>query len=478
MKPTKPLSAQFVLRICRLNRLSHLALFFIVACASTLNAQNRTVLLISVDGMKPEYVTKADEHGLKVPNMRKMMQEGAYAEGVIGVVPTVTYPSHTTLVTGVWPEKHGIYANTTFDPERKNLGGWYWYFEDIKVPTLWDAAKSAGLTTASVNWPVTVGAPVNYLLPEIWRTGTADDLKLLRAVSTPGLMAKLESTLGAYPEPINSSPENDRMRTKFAIAILQQYKPKLMAVHLAALDHAEHETGPFSTESNAVMEQIDEMIGQLRDAALAIDPQTVICVVSDHGFMPTNHRLNLTAAFVKAGLMEPGTDTNSAGAIPLKSWQASPWISGGLAAIILKDPKDEAVTSKVRALLKQLAADPRSGINRIVERDELKKLGGFPNASFLVDLKSGYQFDTSLNGEIFRDTKPNGTHGYLPEHPELRSSFFIAGAGIAKARMLGVIDMRQIAPTLAGLFGGSLPTADGKPLPVTSQDGSISNKGN
>jgi predicted AlkP superfamily pyrophosphatase or phosphodiesterase len=468
MKTSKAFSAYLVaIRVCRL---SILTFFCLLLCTCALNAQNRSVLLISVDGMKPEYITKADEHGLKIPNMRKMMQEGAYAEGVNGVVPTVTYPSHTTLITGVWPEKHGIYGNTTFDPERKNLGGWYWYAEDIKVPTLWDAAKAAGLPTASVNWPVTVGAPIDYLLPEVWRTGTPDDLKLIRALSTPGLLRTLESTLGAYPEPIDASPENDRTRAKFAEAILRQYKPRFMAVHLAALDHAEHETGPFSAESNAVMEQMDTMVGQLRDAALAVDPQTVICVVSDHGFLPTSHRLNLTAAFVKEGLMEPGKDTTSSGATPLKSWQATPWVSGGSAAIMLKDPNNEGVASKVRALLKQLAADPRSGINRVVERDELKKLGGFPNASFLVDLKSGYQFDTSLTGEIFRDTKPNGTHGYLPEHPELRSSFFITGPGIAKARTLGVIDMRQIAPTLAGFLGGSLPTADGKSLPITRQE--------
>jgi predicted AlkP superfamily pyrophosphatase or phosphodiesterase len=473
MKNTKLLSAHLVvLRMCLFGILC------VLAGTCTLNAQSHSVLLISVDGMRPDYVTKADEHGLKIPNMRKMMQEGAYAEGVIGVVPTVTYPSHTTLITGVWPEKHGIYANTTFDPERKNLGGWYWYAEDIKVPTLWDAAKSAGLTTASVNWPVSVGAPVNYLLPEVWRAGTADDQKLIRVLSTPGLLATLESTLGAYPEPINSSPEDDGMRAKFAEAILRQYKPRFMTVHLAALDHTEHETGPFSVESNAVMEQIDEMIGQLRDAALAADPQAVICVVSDHGFLPTSHRLNLSAAFVKEGLMQPGTETTSSGATPLKSWQATPWISGGLAAIVLKDPNDEAVRSKVSALLNQLAADPKNGINCIVERDELKKLGGFPNASFLVDLKSGFQFDSNLTGAVTRDTKPNGTHGYLPEHPELRSSFFITGPGIAKARSLGVIDMRQIAPTLAPLFGGSLPTADAKPLPVTSQEGLPPGKGN
>lgn len=466
MKTTHAPSAHPVVRMFHSN---FLILLCLMACAGALHAQKHTVLMISVDGMKPEYVTRADEHGLKVPNMRKIMAEGTHADGVTGVLPTVTYPSHTTMITGVWPEKHGIYGNTTFDPERKNLGGWYWYFEDIKVPTLWSAAKAIGLTTASVNWPVSVGAPVDYLLPEIWRAGTPDDRKLMRVVSTPGLMATLENNLGPVPEAIEATPEDDRGRAKAAIFILQKYKPGFMTVHLSALDHAEHEKGPFSPEANAVMEQIDEMVGQLREAVLANDPQAVVCVVSDHGFLPTSHRLNLTSAFVKAGLIEPDTEANADGVIPVKSWQASVWVAGGLAAIVLKDPNDETMRNKVSALLKQIAADPKNGVNRIVERDEIKKMGGFPNASFLVDMKSGYQFDTSLNGELERDTKPGGTHGYLPEHPELRSSFFIVGAGIAKGRDLGLIDIRQIAPTVAGQFGGSLPSADGKPLPVSSK---------
>jgi hypothetical protein len=115
------------------------------------------LVMISIDGLRPDYVTAADDHGAKVPNLRRFMKEGAYAEGVAGVVPTVTYPSHTTLVTGVWPATHGILANTTFDPLQKNYQGWYWYAEDIRVETLWDAAAQAGRTTASIQWPVTVG---------------------------------------------------------------------------------------------------------------------------------------------------------------------------------------------------------------------------------------------------------------------------------------------------------------------------------
>src|SRR5580704_13430426 len=127
------------------------------------------LVVISIDGLRPDYVTAADAHGAKVPNLRRFMKEGTYADGVTGVVPTVTYPSHTTLVTGVWPATHGILANTTFDPLQKNYQGWYWYAEDIRVPTLWDAAGQAGRSTASVQWPVTVGAKITWDIPEVWR---------------------------------------------------------------------------------------------------------------------------------------------------------------------------------------------------------------------------------------------------------------------------------------------------------------------
>ncbi len=101
------------------------------------------LVVISVDGLRPDYVTAADAHGAKVPQLRKFLHDGTYAQGVTGVIPTVTYPSHTTLMTGVWPAKHGILANQTFDPLQKNHEGWYWYAEDIRVPTLWDAAAAA-----------------------------------------------------------------------------------------------------------------------------------------------------------------------------------------------------------------------------------------------------------------------------------------------------------------------------------------------
>src|ERR1700688_4186647 len=108
------------------------------------------VMLRSVDGLKPEAIVDASRHGLKVPNLRAFLVDGAYATGVRGVLPTLTYPSHMTLMTGTSPARHGIYANTTFDPLDRNEGGWYWYAEDARVATLWSAAGAAGLKTANV----------------------------------------------------------------------------------------------------------------------------------------------------------------------------------------------------------------------------------------------------------------------------------------------------------------------------------------
>lgn len=127
-----------------------LALLFLAS--SLVAQQRRPVLMISIDGLRPDYVTHADEHQLKIPTLCRFLTEGTYADGVVGVFPTVTYPSHTTLVTGVWPAEHGIFNNTRFDPEHKFGGAWYWYADQVKVPTLWSAAKAASGAVTVTNW--------------------------------------------------------------------------------------------------------------------------------------------------------------------------------------------------------------------------------------------------------------------------------------------------------------------------------------
>ena len=138
------------------------------------------VLMVSIDGLRPGDVVEANQRGIAAPHLTEFLTRGTYATGVRNVLPTLTYPNHTTLITGVWPAQHGIYGNATFDPTRANMGGWYWYYSDIKVPTLWSAVKDHGGNVASVSWPVSVGAPVDENIPNLGNR-TQDDVKLRTA---------------------------------------------------------------------------------------------------------------------------------------------------------------------------------------------------------------------------------------------------------------------------------------------------------
>jgi predicted AlkP superfamily pyrophosphatase or phosphodiesterase len=423
------------------------------------------VILISIDGLKPEYVLDADAHGLKIPALRRFLREGAYSTGVHGVVPTVTYPSHTTLITGVSPAKHGIYANTTFDPLRKNFGGWYWYAEDIKVPTLWDAAADAGLSTANVHWPVSVAARITYNLPQYWRAGTSDDHKLLRTLATPGLLDALEKDLGPYADGIDESINGDENRAKFAARLLELKHPAFATIYLTALDHEQHTSGPFSVQSNATLERIDAAVaGILASIQSTYGDHAVVCIVSDHGFVAADKALNLAVAFRNAGLIEFGAENRSAFAPardPIKSWKAMIWGAGGSAAIVLHDKNDAATKSKVADLLAKLAAYPANGIDRIVPESELHARGGFPDAAFLVALRPGFVTGDAVSGNIVTPSASfRGMHGYWPDLPEMNASFFILGPGIPAGRSLGLIDMRANAPTLAQILGLRLPSAE------------------
>jgi predicted AlkP superfamily pyrophosphatase or phosphodiesterase len=422
------------------------------------------LLVISIDGMRPDYVIEAGKHHLKVPTLRKMMEEGACAQGVIGVNPTVTYPSHTTLVTGVSPAEHGIYNNTPFDPTGANQGGWYWYAVDIKVPTLFDAVAAASKTTANIEWPVTVGAQgIRYNIPEYRRAKAPDDLKLLESLVRPdGYLEELERRLGPYTYNGNEGIPDDEVRARFAIQIIKDKKPYFTTVHLISLDHQSHGHGPFSPEANAAIEAIDGMVDRLGKAALANDPATVIAVVSDHGFARITHTLNWRIPFSAAGLIKQDQPD---------AWKVSMWSAAGAnAAVMLEDPNDPALRAKVKTLLEHLRADPGNGISAILDRNEIQASGGWPTASFILAMKPGYAVGGGWTGDLVTEEKnAGGTHGWLPQEPDMHASFLITGEGIAKDKNLGTIDMRQIAPTFAKILGVKLPSARAVPLPVQAR---------
>ena len=436
-------------------------------CAGTSALGQGPVLLISIDGLRPDYVTQADAHHLRIPNLRRILAEGTHAAGVQGVFPTVTYPSHTTIVTGAWPAVHGILNNQRFDPERKLSGAWYWYAPQIQVPTLWSAAHAAGLSTASVSWPVTADSEaIDFLIPEYWRTASPaeasnpDDRLLIDAISRPsGEVARIAARTGVgYLRGNETDGPADEIRTRYSLDLMARHHPRFMTIHLSSLDEEQHLYGPFSAEADSDLELLDGMVGRLVEQERANDPNPTVAIVSDHGFAAIHTAVNLYVPFVEAGLIETGK--SAGGTVEVKSWLAQPWLAGGMAAIMLHDPADQRTREKVHALLARLAADPATGIEDVLDPKQVAALGGFPGAAFVVTLKSGFYTGSALAGPLLIETPGHGTHGYNPATtPEMRASFFIVGPGIVAGRDLGLIDMRQIAPTLARVLQVQLPGA-------------------
>ena len=439
--------------------LAALALLGAVPAASA-----RPVLLISLDGLRPGDVSDAAARGLKVPNLRRFLTQGSYADGVIGILPTVTYPSHTTLITGAWPARHGIVNNQTFDPTQINRENWYWYASDIKVPTLWDAAHAARLSTGNIHWPVSVGArSIDWNLPQIWITGHPDDAKLLAALASPGLLPELQATEGPYAAGIDDSIAGDEIRGRFAVRLIALHHPDFLTVYLTGLDTMQHHEGPDTPEAHGVLERLDTIVGQLVAAEQAAHPDAAVAVVSDHGFAHVNRALNLWRAFIDAGLVRGADAGPMRGGWKITAWDAVPWVSGGSIAVVLARPDDAALQAKVADLLARLKADPRNGIATIITRAAIARAGGNPQADFYLDLADGFMALPFRGPDLplVIDPAPyKGMHGYFPADPRMRSTFLVMGAGVPQGHDLGVIDMRAIAPTLAALLGVKLGGAE------------------
>lgn len=409
------------------------------------------LVVISIDGMMPSRYMSAGP--ARLPTLRRLMREGVYAEGVVGVMPSSTYPSHTTLITGVPPAVHGIYDNRIPDPEGQANGAWYWYSREIKVQTLPTTAHARGLRVAAVSWPVSVGLDIDYNVPEFWRSNHPETITLLRALSTPRNIIDAAEIWRGKPF---EWPQTDKHRTDFAKFLIRTYQPELVMVHLVETDSAQHDYGPGSDEALQAHERVDGYVGEildaLKDAGLA--ETTNVAIVSDHGFLPISKQLQLNTAFKDAGLLT----VDARGSIT--AWQAYAHPSGGSAYIYLKDGHDAALASRVHELLQKLQADPANGIRTLFTKEELASIGSHPDASFAVDMADGY-YAGAGTAELLGVPGSKGGHGFDPTRPALHASFIASGPAFTRRGSVGIVRMTQIAPTLARVLGvGLAPEAD------------------
>jgi predicted AlkP superfamily pyrophosphatase or phosphodiesterase len=339
-------------------------------------------VLISVDGLDYRYLRDCDRLGLSIPNLRRLMKEGIVAEGVVGEVPTITWPSHTTMLTGVPPAVHGIQRNQVWD------------YSSIKVKTLWDDLRAANRTTAAITWPVTAGAPITWNLPEYFekRQGGSMDLAAIAQKATPDLIDEIARQYPSFPQ----QWMDDRTRTLATLYLIGAKKPHFVALHLVDLDSEEHDTRPFSAPSKAILEYSDELIGRI---VAALPSDTVLALTSDHGFVSVERTVHPPVGTV------------------------TPYV------VTANDAKDAAQ-------LDELSRDPGNGIGRRIPPSEWTRFmpgTGSPIAAFEpADL---FLFSPMPTEGRYGKPYEIGTHGLWPGRPDYRSVFLLWGPGIKPSRV-------------------------------------------
>ena len=396
------------------------------------------------------------------PMLQQLARDGAAAERVEGVFPTVTYPSHTTMITGVRPAKHGVHYNSLFEPAG-DTEDWYWYASHIQVPTLWDLCREAGLKTASLGWPVSVGAPVDWNIPEIWDPDEPTRfLQTTADASTPGLFEEIEreatGRLRLETFTIYHHTRDDRAGD-IASYLLETYRPALLTAHLLSTDEFQHQDGRDSDRVRRAVAVADRALAQIWETAerSGMLDRTTFVVTGDHGHIDRHTELAPNVWLRQAGLLERNDLVKDGGR---GTWRAVFHITGAAAFLHLKDPSDvEALALVVEAL----DAQDRSvrSLFRIVGRDELDALGAAPDASFALALRPGVQVSGRADGPSVSATK-GATHGYLPDaHPHVYTGLVASGAGIHKGRRAAELRLVDVAPLVAELLGLDLEGAEG-----------------
>ncbi len=419
-------------------------------------AASRHVVLISLDGF-PSWAL--DDPYLPVPTLRRLAAKGAIAKGMRPVNPTVTWPNHTTLVTGVTPARHGVLYNGLLERDPgvpPRVEPWLPRDQMVHAPTLYDVAHARGMTTAQVDWVAIQAAPtITWEFPE----RPAPDGKIAQELVKAGVLTPDELETFATRNII----WRDRIWTEAAAHIIRAHRPNLMMFHLLNLDSTQHRYGPRTPAAMTTMALLDGQVAQIVSAVerAGLASRTTYFVVSDHGFRLVKRLIKLNVALAQAGLL-----TVQDGKITASQVYAVP--EGGSAIVYVTAP-DPAGDLAARA---KQAITGIEGVEAIVEPTDYARFGlPQPAATdqmgvLFVTPQEGYAFAAPAEGEVVINASEGslGAHGYPATDPDLSALFLASGARIRPGVTLDVIDNVDVAPTMATVLGLKLANVDGKVL--------------
>lgn len=422
------------------------------------------VLVISSDAMVGEDLVQYRQ----TSSYRRLFAGGAQVRQVRSIYPSLTLPAHVTMMTGMYPEHHGIASNTLLTPGTVPAP-WHWEYGPILCDTVFKAAKQAGRTTAAVFWPVTGSNPdIDYLLADNWPYGPGDTLEkaFRRTGTTPEVLQIVERHKAIYEHCQQKHPERDLFGIRCACDILRQFRPDLMLLHPANIDAVRHTQGIFGPHITKAVEELDDWLNALADAMeeAGVLEETNIFLVSDHGQRNFTRFVSLNVELARAGLIRLDGDGK------VESWDAWCMTNGMSALIYLRDPADQGLHDRVYALLQQLQQTGLYGFSRLYTTEEARReehLGG--DFSFVVETDGYTSFGDWCTGPAARPAdQPDyhcgrGDHGYLPTfgpQPILLAN----GPDIRPGALLEQARLVDEAPTYARILGGTLAGTDGRVL--------------
>lgn len=399
-----------------------------------------------------------------VPHISQMMKRGTWVKRVRGIFPTLTYPSHTSIITGQYPAVHGVVNNTKLQPQRLSPD-WYWYRKDIQATPLYDVAHDAGLKTAAFLWPVTAGSKIDYNLAEIFpnRIWTNQVLVSLKA-SSPLFLLQMNHRYGHLRHGIEQ-PWLDDFITACAVDTLKSKRPDLTLIHLVDMDSMRHRYGARSAQAQHALQRLDRRVAQIVQAtkdAGSYD-QTNFVLLGDHYQINVQKMIHLNMLFAKQGWLTPLNDHPTYRG----DWRVTAKTCDGETYIYTRGYVNTG-------RLKQLIAGVE-GIEHIYDGAEAVKLGADPRCTFLVEAKPGYYFTDEVNRPAMVETvdpdslgthdRYQGVHGYGPTQPGYFTTAVFAGPDINQGTTVAGANLVDEGPTFAQLLGLHYPAPTaGQPI--------------
>lgn len=434
------------------------ALLAAPARAADAPAGERTVVIISLDGF-PAWLWA--DPTLPVPTLRRLAAEGASAKAMEVSNPSITWINHTTMVTGVRPEKHGVLYNGLLvrqgPGKPPKIEQWADKERMVRVPTLYDVAFRAGLKTAQVDWvAITNAGTIHWDFYEVPNADSEIGRELVRA----GVLTQEQLATFTKGKDITW---RDMVWTRAAAHILKTRKPNLLLFHPLTTDAVNHRYGPGTLASFAAYACADSMVAELLRAIeeAGLEDKATVFIVTDHGFKHVKKIILPNVALRTAGLLRAAGPT-------VTSCDAYVMAQGGMAMAYVTDPAQrETLAPKLKRLLGGL-----EGVARVVEPGDYHTLG-MPTpdknegaGELVLFAKDGYAFQATVIGDspVANSDTYLGTHGYPSSDPHLDGIFIAWGNGIRRGVTLERVRNIDLAPTAAKVLGLEMKNVEGRVL--------------